>query len=525
MDDVAAPTLDRRVDPGGDPTDTYLCRLPPVVHRLADIDVPVPLLHDLALRRALLDGRTSTMQLAEAMKLSPTLMEALVEQLRDLRYLEIHGREGRNLLVTLSEPGRLQATERMQHQRYAGAVPVSLAAYTAVVRAQDAEPDIRRDQMRRAFADLVISDELLDELGPAARAKGAIFLYGPPGTGKSAIAERLIRVHADEVLIPHAVEVDGQVILVFDPVVHKPVAEQPPGMDERWVLCRRPCIIVGGELTMSELDLTFEQASGVYLAPRQMQANNGILVIDDLGRQQITPEQLLNRWIVPLDRRVDYLSLSYGMKFEVPCAAKIVFSTNLDPAALGDEAFFRRIRSKVLIPGMTDGQFDDVLRRVSIAHGVAVSAGAPSHLRWLSRNRGDGDLRPYLPVAVCELVESVCGYEDVPMRLDRAMVDRVTDLYFAQAEATGSTLGEVAVPPEPPSDADETRDAWPLPSRLVAVADELEFDLDLDLDLDEPRPDSADRPMEAEAEAVVEPACEPDDPRWPSLELANATSF
>ena len=484
---------------------------PGFVHRLEDLDVPLALVHDIVLRRLLLDGRSSTMRLAEALALSPTLMERVIEQLRDLHYLEISGREGRNLLVTLSGGGREQAAERMQVSRYTGKVPVGLDAYTAIVGAQEQEPDIDQARMRLAFSDLVVSDDLLDDLGPAARTKGAIFLYGPPGTGKSAVAERLIRVHDDPVLVPHAIEVDGQVILVFDPVVHKPVAEQPAGLDPRWVLCQRPCIIAGGELTLSELDLTYEQSSGIYLAPLQMQANSGILVIDDLGRQSVTPEQLLNRWIVPLDRRVDYLTLSYGMKFVVPCTPKIVFSTNLQPADLGDEAFFRRIRSKVLIPGMTDEQFDQVLQLVSTRMGVQVAADAPDYLRWLSRTRGDGDLRPYLPVAVCELVDSICGYEHLPKRLDRAMVDRVTTLYFTQAAATGSDLsdGEVAEPP-PPSIGGDT-DAWPMPDPAAPVA----------------------APAPVVAAAVAAPAPMPGapvsepapEPAWSSLELVNATAF
>jgi hypothetical protein len=306
------------------------------------------------------------------------------------------------------------------------------------------------------------------------------------------------------VLVPYAVEVDGQVILVFDPVVHKPVAEQPEGLDRRWVLCQRPCIIAGGELTLSELDLTFEHASGVYLAPLQMQANCGILVIDDLGRQSVTPEQLLNRWIVPLDRRVDYLTLSYGVKFVVPATAKIVFSTNLDPTALGDEAFFRRIRSKVMIPGMTDEQFDEVLQLVSNKMSVSVSKDAPPYLRWLSRNRGDGDLRPYLPVAICELVESVCGYERLPVRLDRDMVDRVMALYFAQAAATGSELSSTAGDP-PPRTADGDTDAWPMVGPPPAAA---------------PPPPPAPAPVAAPAA----------DEAWdnvpaPTPELVNATAF
>ena len=410
------------------------------------------------------------------------------------------------MLVSLSGLGREQAVERMQLQRYAGAVPVSLESYTAVVAAQELQVEIHQETMQEAFHDLVVSDDLLDELGPAARAKGAIFLYGPPGTGKSAIAERLIRVQTDAVLVPYAVEVDGQVILVFDPVVHKPVAEQPEGIDRRWVLCQRPCIIAGGELTLSELDLTFEHASGVYLAPLQMQANCGILVIDDLGRQSVTPEQLLNRWIVPLDRRVDYLTLSYGVKFVVPATAKIVFSTNLDPSALGDEAFFRRIRSKVMVPGMTDEQFDQVLRLVSTKMSVSVSKDAPPYLRWLSRHRGDGDLRPYLPVAICELVESVCGYERLPVRLDRAMVDRVMALYFAQAEGTGSQLQSGDGEPAPPPTADGDTDAWPMAAPAEALLP--------------PPPVAAAPPVhEPEPPATLEDAL------GPPPELVNATSF
>ena len=189
----------------------------------------------------------------------------------------------------MTDVGHEQAMERIALCRYAGALPVGLPDYTAMVRAQDMQPDIHHDTVREAFWDLVISDRLLDELGPAIRSKGALFLYGPPGTGKSAIAERLIRVHKDHVLIPRAVEVDGQIITVFDPVLHRPVQPQPDRQDRRWVLCERPSVIVGGELTASQLDLTYEAQAGIYLAPVQMQANNGILVIDDFGRQMLTP--------------------------------------------------------------------------------------------------------------------------------------------------------------------------------------------------------------------------------------------
>jgi hypothetical protein len=199
------------------------------------------------------------------------------------------------------------------------------------------------------------------------------------------------------------------------------------------VLCRRPSVIVGGELRNSQLDLSYDPHAGIYAAPLQMQANNGILVIDDFGRQAMTPEELLNRWIIPLDRGIDYLTLENGTKFEIPCLTKIVFSTNMEPSNLADEAFFRRIRSKVLIPAIDDEQFDQILHVVAGASGVKIGPGAADHLREVSRVKGDGDLRPYLPAVVCELVTSITGYEGMDRVLDVAMVERVANIFFTQA--------------------------------------------------------------------------------------------
>jgi hypothetical protein len=414
-----------------------------IPRRPDDLGVPVSLVHDLVLRQSLYDGRTSTVRLAEKLRLSPMLLTGIIEELRELRLIEIQGLDGRDYRLALTEAGRQQANDRMQLCRYAGATPVSLEAYSAVIRSQHASPVIDFDGLKGAFSDLVIEDDLLWELGPAAIAGGALFLYGPPGTGKSSIAERLLRIYDDQVLVPYAVEVDGQIVTVFDPIIHRPAPDQPGDLDSRWVLCDRPAIIVGGELVRSMLDLQYQADSGIYLAPLQMQANNGILVIDDFGRQSLTPEQLLNRWIVPLDRQVDYLSLDYGMKFEVPFDAKIVFSTNLAPEVLGDEAFFRRIQSKILIPTIDDDQFDEVLRRVATATGVALAPGAPAHLRQVSRSKGDGDLRPYLPGAVCKILKSICEFAKLPPVLDADMIDRVAAVYFTHAAAT---RGEDAPP-------------------------------------------------------------------------------
>ena len=410
-----------------------------IPYDLADLGIPPVVVEDLVLRRALLDGRTSIRRLSEALALSLALMERVVEDLRNHQYLEVQGSDGRDLVLSLSDLGKTQANERMQLCRYVGPIPVSLADYTGVVMGQTQRSEVNEARLRAAFSDLVLDDSLLDELGPAIRSKGAMFLYGPPGTGKSAIAERLVRVDDDLVLVPHAVQVDGQIITVFDPGTHVPVDPQPEQLDRRWMACRRPSIVVGGELTGDQLELSYEASTGIYLAPIQMQANNGVLVIDDFGRQRLTPEQLLNRWIVPLDRSIDHLSLAYGFKFVVPCVPKIVFSTNLEPSSLGDEAFFRRIRGKVLIPPIADEQFDEVLRLAAEARDVSVAPGAAQYLRWVTRNRGDGDLRPYLPGSVCEIVESISGYEGTSRVLDRAMVDRVANLYFAHQRAVTAT--------------------------------------------------------------------------------------
>lgn len=403
---------------------------------IEDLGIPSSLIHDLALRRALFEGRTSSLRLAESLGLSPQLVTGVVEELRELRYLEVLGLDGRDYQLTLTDAGKEQANDRMRLCRYAGHAPVSLASYTEVITAQKAHPDVTQELMLNAFSDLVVNKKLLDELGPALLADGAMFLYGPPGTGKSSIAERLNRIHDDAILVPRAVEVDSQIITVFDPVVHVPAPEQPYDLDPRWVLCRRPAIIAGGELQLSQLDLTYEVGSGVYIAPLQMQANNGVFVIDDFGRQQgLTPETLLNRWIVPLDRRVDYLSLSYGLKFEIPFDCKVVFSTNRDPSSLGDEAFFRRIQNKILVPPISDEEFDEVLARVTHDLEVEVEPSAPAYLRQVSRSLGDGDLRPYLPKEVCKILRSVCIYNREPVVLNKANINRVAAVYFTKVAA------------------------------------------------------------------------------------------
>jgi len=442
--------------------------MPRMPRTIEDMGIPIGVIQDLAVRRALYEGRTSTVRLSEGLGISLAIMSKVVEDLRDLRLLDLLGMDGRDYIFELTEQGREHARERAALCAYAGPAPVSLQTYTAMINAQQRPPVVTHETMRQAFADLVVSDRLIDELGPALLTEGAMFLYGPPGTGKTSVAERLIRTHTDPVFVPRCVEVDSQIITVFDPVIHEPVATQPAELDPRWVLCRRPSIVVGGELTGSMMDLTYEPNSGVYLAPIQMQANNGLLVIDDFGRQTISPEALLNRWIVPLDRRCDFLSLSYGVRFEIPFDVKVVFSTNLAPESLGDEAFYRRIQNKILVSSISDAEFDTVLRLAAHAQGIVIAPGAEDHLRSVSRQLGDGDLRPYLPREVCKILKAVCQFNNVPLVLDLEGVDRVASIYFTRAgelrsaEAeTASAAGGFSAPPQPHAAAPAAAPAAP----------------------------------------------------------------
>ena len=319
--------------------------LPAVPQNFTDLGIPESLVLDLMLRRMVIEGFSSMNGLSRSIRISMPIVDAVFKHMRQQQLVEIKGMSGNDYQFTLSGAGKQLASERFQVSQYAGACPVSLKEYHAATKAQTARINVDRRVLRQAFSDLVVSDKMLDQMGPAIISQTSIFVYGPTGNGKTSLAERMLRVYQDAVMIPYAVEVDNQIISVYDPVVHHPIDHSDEDVDPRWILCKRPCIVVGGELIPSMLELRLDESSGIYAAPLQMKANNGILLIDDFGRQLMSPRDLLNRWIVPLDRRVDYLTLRYGVKFQIPFELMVVFSTNLEPADLADEAFLRRIHN------------------------------------------------------------------------------------------------------------------------------------------------------------------------------------
>lgn len=388
---------------------------------------------DLFMRRVLTERTTTVTAAAAACLLAPRVGIELAESLREKALVEFMGATGRDYRIQLTEAGQRVTTQRMSTGRHVAGAPVNLLDYWSTVQAQHTPLAIDRAAMTEAFADLTVGDDLLDKLGPAFVSEGAMFLYGPAGTGKTSIAERLNRLYGTAVLVPHYVEMDGQIVAVFDPALHEPV-EQPPNLDPRWVLCERPLVMVGGELERSMLDLSFDPATGLSVAPIQMLATNGILLVDDFGRQSISPEDILNRWIVPLSRGIDYLLTPSGTKITVPFELKLVLSTNLDPNSLGDDAFLRRLRNKVFIGPITEQAFHNIVTSTMARHRIELGPGSIERLAAVCRDQV-GELRPYVANDYAKLTLAVCRYESTPQVLDDWMIDRVTSLYFVHEEA------------------------------------------------------------------------------------------
>ncbi len=407
---------------------------PIIPDRIEDLGIPRALVSDLILRYLWLHGSATLARLHETLKLSFPILETLFHQFRQQQLLEVKGMLGNDYAFSLTTGGRALASARNEVCQYVGPAPVSIQQYHDVVKAQAARVQLSRESLRKAFDDLVLPDDLLDQLGPSLIGHQSLFLYGGTGNGKTSIAERILRIYKDTILVPYAVEVDGHIITLFDPVVHRMAFSNDEQLDPRWVVCERPCITVGGELSAAMLELRLDTATHVFIPPCQLKANNGILIIDDFGRQVLSPRELLNRWIVPLDRRVDYLTLASGMKFQAPFELMVVFSTNLNPRDLADEAFLRRIQTKVLVEDVSNEVFDEIFRRVVERHQVICEPGCAEHLRQRCREAGAAFLRACYPNDIFRLVKAISEYEGRTVRFTRANIDHAVRLYFAKME-------------------------------------------------------------------------------------------
>ncbi|HEY3837556.1 MAG TPA: hypothetical protein VGL72_13330 [Bryobacteraceae bacterium] len=350
---------------------------PPVPWNLRDTGLSRGLVEHLIFNILYVRGEISGRTVADTMGLSFSVIEPIMHELKIRQFLEVKRSMGYGLISSdfaLSEAGRKRAREFADMHQYAGPAPVPLSQYAAGVEAQRLRRGwLRRDALASAYKHMVVSPFVLDQIGPAVNAGKAFLVYGKPGNGKTYLAEALMNLESTPIFVPHTIEFNGTIIQVFNPLNHQPVdgTDEASALfnlqrpyDSRWIRCRRPFITTGGELSVEMLELAFNAASRIYDAPCHLKANNGIYLIDDFGRQKITPAELLNRWIVPMESHMDHINLPTGGKMSVPFEAFLIFSTNLNPDNLGDEAFLRRIQYKMFVQNPDRQEFVEIFHRV-----------------------------------------------------------------------------------------------------------------------------------------------------------------
>ena len=367
---------------------------PAVPRTLEEAGLSAGLMTPLVLKTIYAAGELTGAELARRLGVQFSVIEPCLETLKAQRHFTVGGGSmvgGPTYRYGLTAEGAAAAVQAQQHDRYLGCAPVPIAQYRDYLKTFERLTLAKVDrttsaaELRSAFSQLVLSDRVLDQIGPAFRSGRSMFIFGAPGNGKTAIAQAVHVLLPGDIAIPHAIEIDGNIIRVFDPAVHRPrpIADRPERVlsraaeaDERWVTCRRPVVVAGGELTLDAMDVAYVPGAGYYRAPLQLLANGGLLIIDDFGRQRCSPSDLLNRWMHPLESGTDFLTLQSGLRFEVPFLALVVFTTNLNPWDLVDEAFMRRVQYKVAVEDPTEEDFirifEDECRRTDLPFERAV---------------------------------------------------------------------------------------------------------------------------------------------------------
>ncbi len=405
----------------------------------------------LALKALYAHGTLLGHEVADLLKLPyAAVVDEVLDHLRRERLIEVKGSTSINKLAyryAILQKGQARAREWMQRNHYIGPAPVPLAAYAERVRAQTlAGQPLTNDDLRRALANLVLSDTLINQLGPAVDSGKTIFLFGNVGNGKTTIAEAIGNALPGAIWIPYAIDIDGQIIRLYDSSLHHALDEsttpevrsgalrylprQDEAYDERWVLIRRPVIEVGGELTLKNLNAVYDPVTKFYEAPYQMKANGGMLLVDDLGRQRVRPHTLLNRWIVPLEKRVDYLTLVGGQKIDVPFDVLVMFATNLNPADLVDEAYLRRIRYKIHVPDPTWDEYREIFKREAARRNIPYSEEGLQYLIAEYYRKPNRPPRGCHPRDLLDGLAYLARFRNVPPRMTKEMIDLACLPYF-----------------------------------------------------------------------------------------------
>jgi len=422
----------------------------PPPRNIEETGLGIGFLSDLVMKIMYFEGYISGATIAERIRLPFSgVVDQVLDFLKREQFCEVRSASGgfgeQSYQYAISTKGREKAREALDRSQYAGPAPVPLMVYNQAMLKQSLKNFVVHQRtMRQALSDIVISDRTFGQIGPAVNSGRSIFLFGPPGNGKTSIAERIGRmVLGGDILVPYAVEVDSQVVKVFDSVNHQRLPDDtgPVGTgqlqktrprDTRWVRIRRPVITVGGELTLESLDLTFDDVNKYYEAPFQMKANGGMFLIDDFGRQQVRPRDLLNRWILPLEKRIDFLTLRTGRKIEIPFDVLIVFSTNLAPKDLVDEAFLRRIRHKIEIGDPSFDEYREIFKRVCENKGVPYDEKALGYLLQEFYIKRRAKLRAVHPRDLVDQLLDIARYMNVEPRLTKDLIDRACLAYFVE---------------------------------------------------------------------------------------------
>lgn len=437
------------IDPGLRPMNMQASTImaPPAPRTIEAMALPIVMMRDILIKTIFRQNLSTVRQIAQALCVTVPVAQSLVDLARGQLLLEANGLvggENSDMNYQLTDTGRARALDALGQSEYYGAMPVPMDDYAAQVKRQSIRNiQVTRKQLTEAMGHLILPDSLIDNLGPAVSAGRSILMYGPPGNGKSSISNGIRDALGDMIYVPRAIEYSGQVITVYDPIVHTAVGqtdENPNALrrtlqhDQRYVKCTRPTVVTGGELGLEMLDLVYNPIARTYTAPLQMKSAGGIFIIDDLGRQEEPPQKIVNRWIVPLEEGRDILALQSGEKFETPFDTLVIFSTNFHPNEIFDQAALRRIFFKIKIDGPSKENFLKIFALVARKKRVPLDEQSLIYLLKHKYPTINNTYANYQPVFLLDQIIAICEFEGIPYQMTPELIDQAWGNMFLQTE-------------------------------------------------------------------------------------------